>query len=57
MELDLDKLQDNLEVESRYHMVEPSTKSSRKASTLKVLASFLGNEVDSVDNIRKVSSQ
>ena len=41
IELDLDKPQANLEVESRYNMIELSTKSSSKALTLKELPLFL----------------
>ena len=33
--LDLDKPQENLEIQSRYNMVEPSNKNSSKASSLK----------------------
>ena len=56
-ELDLGKPQPNLEIQSRYNTVEPFDKSSNKASTLKKLPSFLGNDVDSVDDIRKIPSQ
>ena len=38
-------------------MVEPFDKSSSKASTLKELPSFLGNDADSVDDVKKITSQ
>ena len=57
IELDLDKPQANLEIQSRYNTVEPSNTSSRKASSFKELPSFLGNDVDSVDDVKKVPSQ
>ena len=56
IELDLDKPQANLEIQSRYNMVEPSDKSSSKASSLKELPSFLGNVVEIIDNVRKIPS-
>ena len=56
-ELDLDKPQANVKIQSRYNMVEPSNTSSRKASSMKELPLFLGNDVDSVDDIRKIFLQ
>ena len=56
-ELDLDKPQANLEIQSRYNMAEPSNTSSSKASSMKELPSFLGNDADSVDKVRKIPSQ
>ena len=56
IEYDLDKPQANLESESRYNMVEPFDKSISKVSTLKRIPSFLGNDVNSVDDIRKIPS-
>ena len=55
--LDPNKHQANLEIQSRYNMAEPFDKSSSKASSLKELPSFLGNDVDNVDDIRKIPSQ
>ena len=43
-ELDLDKPQANLEIQSRYNIDEPSNKSSSKASSLKELPLFLGRQ-------------
>ena len=57
IELDLDKPQTNLKIQSRYNMVEPSDKSSSKASSLKELPSFLGNDPNSVDDVRTIPSQ
>ena len=56
-ELDLDKPQANFEIQSRYNMVEPSNKSSSKASTLKELPSFIENDAGNVNDIRKIPSQ
>ena len=55
-ELDLDKPQANLEIQSRYNMAEPFEKNSSKASSLKEFLSFLGNDVDNVDDVRTIPS-
>ena len=57
IELDLDKPQANLEIQSRYNMAEPFDTSSSKASSMKELPSFLGNYADSVDDVKKISLQ
>ena len=38
-------------------MVEPSNTSSSKDSSMKELPSFLGNDADSVDDVKKIPSQ
>ena len=55
--LDLDKPQANLEIQYRYNMAEPSNTSSSKVSSMKELPSFLGNDADSVDDVKKILSQ
>ena len=55
--LDLDKPQANLEIQSRYNMAEPFNTSSSKASSMKELPSFLGNDEDSVNHVKKIPSQ
>ena len=57
IELDLDKPQANLEIQSRYNMAEPFDTSSSKASSVKELPSFLGNDANSVDDVKKIPSQ
>ena len=56
-ELDLEKPQVDLGIQSRYNMAEPSDTSSSKASSMKELPSFLGNDVESVDDVRKTPSE
>ena len=56
-ELDIDKPQANLEIQSRYNMAEPSDTSSSKASSMKELPSFLGNDADDIDDVKKIPSQ
>ena len=57
IEMDLDRPQANLEIQSRYNMVEPSDTSSSKVSSMKELPLFLGNDAGSVDDVKKISSQ
>ena len=57
IEFDLDKPQASLEIQSRYNMTEPSDTSSSKTSSMKELPSFLGNDANSVDKVRKIPSQ
>ena len=54
--LNLDKPQAKPEIQSRYNMAEPFDMSSSKASSMKELPSFLGNDAKSVDDVRKVPS-
>ena len=56
-QLDQDKPQANLEIQSRYNMAEPFNTSSSKISSMKELPLFLGNDVDSVDDVKKIPSQ
>ena len=56
-ELDIDKPQANLDIQSRYSMAEPSDTSSSKASSMKELPSFLGNDADDINDVKKIPSQ
>ena len=56
-ELDLDKPQANLEIQSRYNMAEPFDTTSSKGSSIKELPLFLGNSANSIDDVNKIPSQ
>ncbi len=55
-EVDLDKKQVSLEIESRYGSHEPSSPRSSKASIMKELPSFLGDN-ESEKEVRRIPSQ
>ena len=54
--LNPEKPQENLKIQSRYSIAEPFDKSSSKASYLKELPSFLENDANNVDDVRKIPS-